>query len=65
MMEKVLLEITKLCEYIITDGQKGPGVFVNDIPVAKDYIITKDDLIDGVVRIRVGKKKHGVIKPLL
>jgi tyrosyl-tRNA synthetase len=45
---------------------KGGALRVNDVRQSADpqHMITRDDLIDGVIKLSVGKKRHALLKPV-
>jgi tyrosyl-tRNA synthetase len=44
---------------------QGGALKVNDVPVASDRLtLTDADLVDGVIKLSQGKKKHVLLKPV-
>ncbi|MEM6913584.1 MAG: tyrosine--tRNA ligase, partial [Pseudomonadota bacterium] len=41
---------------------KGNALKVNGVPLSEERHLTADDVQDGVVKLSIGKKKHGLIK---
>jgi tyrosyl-tRNA synthetase len=40
------------------------GIYANNEPVAAiDRVLTEADLLDGVIRLSIGKKRHVLLKP--
>ncbi len=41
---------------------KGNALKVNDIPLSEERMLSTDDVIDGAIKLSIGKKKHGLVK---
>ena len=41
---------------------KGNALKVNDIPLSEERQLSSDDVVDGTIKLSIGKKKHGLVK---
>ena len=41
---------------------KAGALKINDIPVSEDRNVSSDDIVDGAIKISIGKKRHAIIR---
>lgn len=62
-----MLEAFKAVGLVASNGEarrhiKAGALKVNDAPVKEEQPLGTDDVVDGVVKLSVGKKKHGLVR---